>query len=805
MPSSAATPWASPTRGRCPRSSSRRPGRRAAGPAPPGPPGRRMPPGGPRRPEAAIAVPLDALADFEGRDDAPVVLEAAAPGRTSVRWDDRGIPQSREYAVPEVGPCRRSPSRRRLRGVPGRAPGRPGRGRRDDRGGLDPLRPGLHPAEGATAPRWSPPTGGRSSSRAASAFPGRATCWCGPTPLFAREELPRDRPIRVGRTDAHVVLRAGAWTLLSGHPGRRPLPPRRARRPRRPVATTRLTLDPQDAEFLGQALDRLPGGDEHSAPGDARLQRPTWPCGRGPGRGAGDRAGPGPLRLHGRAGPAEHEPPVPGPGASPRLRRGLRLGAGVARALPGRSQVVPGSRCRRRRRSSPSDDAVRIESTTPGRPPGRSRPAGGGRRERTHPKGTPRGQAARSCTRTGRSRRRHRCHRLALIQEAVALHEVLADAKVRTHRLIGALRRHRKQSRLTSDPPVAQAAAAPGGRRVGGRAGPGSGPLPLHHPRTHRRERCPRSGPTDSSAGTTASTAPRRRRGSPRPGRLIEELQHDPTDATARSSRRRAPRPLDHPTLQPPRSITMPGLTVTKSGTGRTASPPGSTRPSSGSRPGTPHCSTWSGARRTPRPFTRSGWPGPTPSWRPFWSKRRPWPGEQAQRAMLAVLRGLPPNEVPDNFSSIRYGAELPLPVEAAEAIARQVAVGGPPGSAPGRRPGRPRGREAGGREGGPARHGLAGRVVVSDQAALVAGRGATWRRADPAGTRGDGHRAGRRGLMGPHPLIPRRGIGPRPRGPPGSRASRTHHSRPGHPGPSREERTWEHETSSTVSSSGPA
>ncbi len=47
---------------------------------------------------------------------------------------------------------------------------------------------------------------------------------------------------------------------------------------------------------------------------------------------------------------------------------------------------------------------------------------------------------------------------------------------------------------------------------------------------------------------------------------------------------------------------------------------------------------------------------------------------KQAQRTMLAVLRGLPPDEVPDNFG-IRYGAELPLPAEAAEAIARRQAA----------------------------------------------------------------------------------------------------------------------------------
>ncbi len=47
---------------------------------------------------------------------------------------------------------------------------------------------------------------------------------------------------------------------------------------------------------------------------------------------------------------------------------------------------------------------------------------------------------------------------------------------------------------------------------------------------------------------------------------------------------------------------------------------------------------------------------------------------KQAQRTMLAALRGLPPDEVPDNFG-IRYGAELPLPAEAAEAIARRQAA----------------------------------------------------------------------------------------------------------------------------------
>src|SRR3954468_10648007 len=45
-----------------------------------------------------------------------------------------------------------------------------------------------------------------------------------------------------------------------------------------------------------------------------------------------------------------------------------------------------------------------------------------------------------------------------------------------------------------------------------------------------------------------------------------------------------------------------------------------------------------------------------------------------AQRAMLAALRGVPVDEVPDNYG-VRFGAELPLPAEASEAIARRQAA----------------------------------------------------------------------------------------------------------------------------------
>src|SRR5947209_4282229 len=50
-------------------------------------------------PDSSVAIPLDALADFEGPADTPVVLESPDPGRTVARWQDRGIPRSREYSL----------------------------------------------------------------------------------------------------------------------------------------------------------------------------------------------------------------------------------------------------------------------------------------------------------------------------------------------------------------------------------------------------------------------------------------------------------------------------------------------------------------------------------------------------------------------------------------------------------------------------------------------------------------------------------------------------------------------------------
>ena len=57
-----------------------------------------------------VALPLDALADLEGKDDSTVALDPVSPDRTVARWTNRGIPQVRESTVPAVGSLGRLPT-----------------------------------------------------------------------------------------------------------------------------------------------------------------------------------------------------------------------------------------------------------------------------------------------------------------------------------------------------------------------------------------------------------------------------------------------------------------------------------------------------------------------------------------------------------------------------------------------------------------------------------------------------------------------------------------------------------------------
>ena len=216
-------------------------------------------------PGEVLALPLDALAALEGRDEEPVTLEATSPRRTIARMHERGIPQVREYEVPELDSLPAFPAlpatSRRCRPPfwmpwprrPHRPPTTP------------PATPWTASCSRATPARSSPPTAGRSSSRAASRCPGRGTCWCGTRPAREPRLAPRV-PLPLGKTATHVVLRIGPWTLWLTIQADARFPRIDGVLPDDAAVTTRLQLDPKDVVFLTTALDRLPGDAEHHAP-----------------------------------------------------------------------------------------------------------------------------------------------------------------------------------------------------------------------------------------------------------------------------------------------------------------------------------------------------------------------------------------------------------------------------------------------------------------------------------------------------------------------------------------------------------
>ncbi|MCA1686108.1 MAG: hypothetical protein LC745_09015, partial [Planctomycetia bacterium] len=394
---------------------------------------------------------MDALADFEGKDDTPVVLEAV-PGRTVVRWQDRGIPQTREYQVTGVSTLPPFPD------LPAAFEACPA-------GLLDALaEAALTTDEGSTryaldcvqmkgATGEMVATDGRQILiQGGFRFPWDGDLLVRRTPLFASLGLPRDRPVGVGRTESHVVIHAGDWTVWLTVRGDARFPRIEHAIPDPSAVATRLRLDPGDAAFLSQALDRLPGAAEANAPATLDLNGRVALRARG-----ADKSGVTELVLS-RSGYT---------GAPVRvnvnrvfLARAARLGFAEVGVVDADSPVV----CRDRHRVfcfqplskesaiEPTDDVIRVESTLPGPRPIAGSVANHRGASRVYDENTPAGPPAKTNgkTDTQAATGEGPGGLAALIQEVEALHEVLADARARSGRLTAALRRHRRRERLVT-------------------------------------------------------------------------------------------------------------------------------------------------------------------------------------------------------------------------------------------------------------------------------------------------------------------------------------------------------------------
>jgi hypothetical protein len=396
---------------------------------------------------ATAGLPLEALADVEGNDDSPITLEPVASDRTVARWLDRGIPRSREY---EVGPLDRLPT----------FPEMPERWADAPAGLLEALAEASaivslgnsRYALGCVQIRQ------RSGDHEVVATDGCQLLiqggfslpWVGDvlvnrTPLFGSRALIREQPLRLARTEAHVVVQAGPWTIALEirHGDRFPDVDRAV-----PVwsgSGSCLNLDPDDAVFLVTALDRLPGGDQTNAPVTLELNGRVAIRAREPGQPGSTEVV---LARSGYVGP-----PVRVQSSRRFLSRAVRLGFSTIE-LTGTSDPLVSRRDHRvyawqplsgDTAIAPSEVTTQIESTTiesvrtsHAKPkPHERNPMPNhvnGRREsppESSPAPPPAGLAS-------------------LIAEAEALHSQLSEARSRAGRLTVALRRYKRHERLVS-------------------------------------------------------------------------------------------------------------------------------------------------------------------------------------------------------------------------------------------------------------------------------------------------------------------------------------------------------------------
>lgn len=400
-----------------------------------------------------VALPLDALADIEGKDDATVALEAATPDRTVARWSDRGIPQAREYAVPAIDSLGQFPS-------PPTAWTEMAPGLLDalaeatDTSADDSTRYALGCLQLRGESGSIAATDGRQVLiRAGFAFPWDGEVLIPRSPLFGCKDLPRDLPLQVGKTDDHVVFRLGPWTIWEEIKTGVRFPDVDRILPGPGSVATRLRLDPGDARFLLDALGRLPGADQANGPTTVDLNGRIAVRAR-----ASDQASSTELVLSRSAYTGE---PVRFNTNRDFLSRALRLGCGELEVADADSPVVGRSGDRvfawqplsKESAIEPADDVVRVDSpshpaTTPapsGGPPERktdvSESDNPNRRDIASHGGSGDHSVPEAPAPTGLA---------ALIGEAEALHEALGEARSRAGRLVVALRKQKRREKLVA-------------------------------------------------------------------------------------------------------------------------------------------------------------------------------------------------------------------------------------------------------------------------------------------------------------------------------------------------------------------
>jgi hypothetical protein len=401
-------------------------------------------------PSEVICLPLAALADFEGSKEDIVTLEGVGPSAVQARWENAGVPQMREYTI----------AQEKVPAFPRESKFSPVESgflkALDDAAQVaaqESIRFALQKLQlrGSTGDVVAT-DGKQLLVQGGFALPWKDDALVPAVQLFACREVPQDAPVSIGKTDTHVCIRVGPWTFYLGIDTAGRFPKYENIIPAATASATTCRLAEEDAAFLARTLPALPGRDDDDAPLTVDLNGHVAVRAKADGQGEPTEII---LSRSEVIGPAVRL-------VSNRqyLARAIQLGLTEMRVVNPDSPVV----CRNRFKTylwmplakdgavPPSDNATRITSA-------------GAEPATPHPKKERRNDAMPKPTTNGHNNGQSNGHVLppggsdddratngtglgALIAEAVALKDVLHDAYRRSARLVGGLRRQKRQSRL---------------------------------------------------------------------------------------------------------------------------------------------------------------------------------------------------------------------------------------------------------------------------------------------------------------------------------------------------------------------
>jgi hypothetical protein len=216
-------------------------------------------------PSDSLTLPLEALADFEGRKKDLVTLERTA-GDVQASWQDGVVPQVRAYPAPEIREVVAVPDQPRQT-----ATNEPGFLKALADAVLSTAQDAVRYAldhiqlRGSTGEMVA--TDGRQLLvQSGFQFPWTDDVLIPTSTIFACRELPQEEPVALGKTATHVTMTTGPWTLYFPIDTQSRFPPTEQVMPSLTGPVHRARLDPADREFLAQALPRLPGKTAEDGP-----------------------------------------------------------------------------------------------------------------------------------------------------------------------------------------------------------------------------------------------------------------------------------------------------------------------------------------------------------------------------------------------------------------------------------------------------------------------------------------------------------------------------------------------------------